>query len=182
MATVAIVYHSTYGHTEALAKSVKSGAERVGGISAILVPADGAARLRFVPAPNFAGTAEIMLRAWDQTGGTAGAAADTTTCGGITAFSVLTETARITVLEVNDSPQFSPIADLSIPDGVVWTRDISALDADGDPMTITAVTLPGWLVQSAAHTVHEVGPYPQSSVTVFPSSHSSDASWWPSPQ
>ena len=29
MAKIAIVYHSTYGHTAALAQSVKSGAERI---------------------------------------------------------------------------------------------------------------------------------------------------------
>lgn len=37
MSTIAIVYHSTYGHTEALAKSVARGVERVTGSTAALL-------------------------------------------------------------------------------------------------------------------------------------------------
>lgn len=38
MATVAIVYHSGYGHTQALAEAVAAGAESVPGVKANLVP------------------------------------------------------------------------------------------------------------------------------------------------
>jgi len=38
MARIAIVYHSSYGHTEALARSVRQGALRVAGTVAVLVP------------------------------------------------------------------------------------------------------------------------------------------------
>jgi NAD(P)H dehydrogenase (quinone) len=38
MATVAIVYHSGYGHTQALAEAVAAGAESVPGVKASLVP------------------------------------------------------------------------------------------------------------------------------------------------
>ncbi|BDV43845.1 FMN reductase [Geotalea uraniireducens] len=38
MATIAIVYHSTYGHTAGLAQSVAAGAARVGGVRVELVP------------------------------------------------------------------------------------------------------------------------------------------------
>src|SRR5262249_32062010 len=44
------------------------------------------------------------FRAWDQTTGTAGSTADTTTNGGTTAFSTATATASITVNAVNDAP------------------------------------------------------------------------------
>ena len=37
MAKIAIVYHSTYGHTEALAKSVQSGASKVANIETVLL-------------------------------------------------------------------------------------------------------------------------------------------------
>jgi NAD(P)H dehydrogenase (quinone) len=38
MPAIAIVYHSTYGHTEALARSVQTGIGRVAGIDSHLVP------------------------------------------------------------------------------------------------------------------------------------------------
>lgn len=37
MAKIAVVYHSTYGHTEAVARSVAAGAERVNGARTILI-------------------------------------------------------------------------------------------------------------------------------------------------
>ena len=40
MTSVAIVYHSQYGHTEAVAKSVLKGAASVAGVEAVLIKAD----------------------------------------------------------------------------------------------------------------------------------------------
>ena len=62
--------------------------------------------VRFRPSTNFAGTVNsaITFRAWDRTSGTAGNTADTTTNGGTTAFSTGTETASVTVTNVNDAP------------------------------------------------------------------------------
>jgi len=74
-------------------------------------PSAAAARLlepahlvRFVPTSNFNGTATFTYRAWDQTSGTSGGTADTTTNGGSTAFSTTVETATITVNAINDPP------------------------------------------------------------------------------
>uniref|UniRef100_UPI002ED09481 retention module-containing protein n=1 Tax=Candidatus Sororendozoicomonas aggregata TaxID=3073239 RepID=UPI002ED09481 len=65
---------------------------------------DGADKVRFLPDANYNGSATFDFRAWDQSTGTAGALADTTANGGITAFSTLTETASITINPVNDAP------------------------------------------------------------------------------
>ena len=55
--------------------------------------------MRFVPNVNWSGTVSngLTFRAWDQTTGTAGGTADTTTNGGSTAFSTATASASITV-------------------------------------------------------------------------------------
>jgi uncharacterized repeat protein (TIGR01451 family) len=63
-------------------------------------------RLYFQPTANFTSTvvSALTFRAWDQTSGSNGGTADTTTNGGATAFSVATDTADITVSPVNDAP------------------------------------------------------------------------------
>ncbi len=72
--------------------------------SALLLAATDS--IRFVPAQDYSGTVAngITFRAWDTTGGAAGSTADTTTNGGVTAFSTATETASITIKSVNDAP------------------------------------------------------------------------------
>lgn len=114
-------------------------------------PTGSAARLlrdtdmvRFVPSANFAGTVNpgITFRAWDRSSGTAGNTADTTTNGGTTAFSTATETARVTVTNVNDAPvldntgtmSLSPISeDASDPAGDTVASVIAS--ATGDRIT-----------------------------------------------
>ena len=59
------------------------------------------------PNANYFGGSTVTLRAWDQTTGTNGGLANTTTSGGTTAFSSATDTAAITVLSVNDVPSFT---------------------------------------------------------------------------
>ena len=75
--------------------------------NARLLASAAANRLRFVPNANYFGGSTVTLRAWDQTTGTNGGLANTTTSGGTTAFSSATDTAAITVLSVNDVPSFT---------------------------------------------------------------------------
>ncbi len=75
--------------------------------NARLLASAPANRLRFVPNANYFGSSTVTLRAWDQTTGTNGGLANTTTSGGTTAFSSATDTAAITVLSVNDVPSFT---------------------------------------------------------------------------
>ena len=74
--------------------------------SARLLTADASTRLYFQPNAEYFGTlaSAITFRAWDQTSGSNGATANTTTNGGITAFSSATDSASLTVNSVNDAP------------------------------------------------------------------------------
>jgi len=67
-------------------------------------------RVRFVPDGENADAASFTYRAWDQTLGVPGARADASSHGLTTAFSVLTDTASITVTAVNDAPVLAPVA------------------------------------------------------------------------
>jgi VCBS repeat-containing protein len=69
------------------------------GTAARLLKSDTTTRVRFVPNASFTGKVDagLTFRAWDQTSGTNGGTADTTTNGSTTAFSTATETASITV-------------------------------------------------------------------------------------
>jgi cyclophilin family peptidyl-prolyl cis-trans isomerase len=70
--------------------------------SALLLPAN--AVLQYTPDAENGETAAITYRAWDATSGSAGDYADTTTNGGATSFSVDTDTASLTVTDLNDAP------------------------------------------------------------------------------
>ena len=74
--------------------------------NARLLAADANTRLYFQPNANYSGTlaSAITFRAWDQTSGTSGTLADTTSNGGTTAFSTATDTASLTINAVNDAP------------------------------------------------------------------------------
>ncbi|MEG3972798.1 DUF4347 domain-containing protein, partial [Microcoleus sp. T2B6] len=67
--------------------------------SARLLAAAANTRIYFQPSANYSGTISngITFRAWDPTSGINGGIADTSTNGGVTAFSILTDTAAITV-------------------------------------------------------------------------------------
>ena len=78
------------------------------GAAARLLAADANTYVRFVPNANYNGTVGgLTFRAWDQTSGTAGNTADTTTNGGATAYSSATATASITINAANDAPVLS---------------------------------------------------------------------------
>ena len=74
--------------------------------NARLLAADANTRLYFQPNANYNGTlaTAITFRAWDQTSGSNGGLADTTSNGGTTAFSTATDTASLVVNAVNDAP------------------------------------------------------------------------------
>ena len=74
--------------------------------NARLLAADANTRLYFQPNANYSGTlaSAITFRAWDQTSGTSGTLADTTSNGGTTAFSTATDTASLVINAVNDAP------------------------------------------------------------------------------
>jgi trimeric autotransporter adhesin len=91
--------------------------------------------VRFVPNGVSGTTASVDFRAWDQTTGTAGTKVTTASNGGATAFSTTTETANITVSDVNAAPALdsskSPVLnaqneDAGAPVGAVGTL-VSAL-------------------------------------------------------
>ncbi|MGE5610445.1 MAG: tandem-95 repeat protein, partial [Bacillota bacterium] len=81
----------------------------VNNVAALLLPANANTRVRFVPNANWNGIVAngLTFRAWDQTSGAAGATADTTNNGRITAFSTATASSSITVNAVNDAPVLS---------------------------------------------------------------------------
>jgi VCBS repeat-containing protein len=74
--------------------------------NARLLAADGGTRLYFSPNAEFNGNlaSALTIRAWDQTSGSNGAVADTTTNGGMTAFSANTDSVSLAVTPVNDAP------------------------------------------------------------------------------
>ncbi|MBD2502393.1 DUF4347 domain-containing protein [Anabaena azotica] len=119
----------------------------VSSTSARLLAANASTRLYFQPNANFNGTINnaITFRAWDQTSGTNGGLASTTTNGGSTAFSTAIDTASITVNPVNDAPVVTPINPFTIPQNasngtVIGT--LTATDVDGN------TTFSNWAIAS----------------------------------
>jgi len=101
-------------------------------------------RVRFVPNPNFHGTATFDFRAWDESAGTDGGVADTSVHGGTTPFSAVTDTAQISVLAVDDLPTLASISRVVIPPtATTWEVMLSGI-SDGDEgletVTVTAVS------------------------------------------
>lgn len=72
--------------------------------SALLLASNSNTRIRFVPNTDFDGTRGFTFLAWDQTAGTNGGRAVTTSPGGTSAFSINTEDVFITVTNVNKAP------------------------------------------------------------------------------
>ncbi len=144
---------------------------------------DASDKIRFLPDGNNGGTDTITYRAWDETAGTHGTTADTSTNGGTTAFSTATDTAHLTVTSVNDAPVITSGAAAarvseegltngvpdSLPAGLDTTNStsasgtITATDVDGDALTMSlgtpsaSLTSGGvaiaWTLQAAGHTL-----------------------------
>jgi len=113
---------------------------------------DSTDRIRFVPNPDWNGTASFIFRAWDKTEGTPGGTADVSEGGGIYPFSLATDTASIQIIPVNDAPvlddTFSHVC-YSIEENQIDSSgtgiseiisDGSITDIDGSPAEAIAVT------------------------------------------
>ena len=110
-----------------------------------------AARIRFVPSPDYTGSASLVFRAWDQTSGASGGTGvDVSQNGGSTPFSKATETVLIEV-QATDQP---PVVDLNgLASGIDFAASflrgaapvaIAAADAgvsDADDSAIQTVTI-----------------------------------------
>jgi Domain of unknown function (DUF4347)/Cadherin domain/Right handed beta helix region/Laminin G domain len=109
--------------------------------SARLLAADANTRLYFQPNANYNGTIAnaITFRAWDQTSGTAGGTADTSSNGGTTAFSSALDSASITVTAVNDAPSATNLgaAETYTEDTALNLTDIVISDIDSANVTAT---------------------------------------------
>jgi len=107
-------------------------------------------RIRFHPAANWNGTADITFHAWDQTSGSVGALTDLTATGtgGSTAFSTATATASLIVTPVNHAPVLHASAISSLPSGTTdaagfLVSDLlgsAVSDADAGALSGLAVT------------------------------------------
>ena len=107
--------------------------------TARLLAADATTRLYFQPNANYNGTmaSAITFRAWDQTSGTNGGTADTSSNGGITAFSTATDTASLVITPVNDPPVNSvPGAQTVNEDTPLALSGVSVTDVDGNLATV----------------------------------------------
>ena len=106
--------------------------------NARLLAADVNTYVRFVPAADFNGVVSpgITFRAWDQTSGSAGGTADTTTNGGTTAFSTTTAHSDITVDEpititgthatsIGDNQTTNPFSGVTIGDTISAAETIT---------------------------------------------------------
>jgi hypothetical protein len=145
--------------------------------NALLLPADGQARIGFLPTTNYNGTVTngLTFVAWDRSSGTAGGSADTTLATA-TAFSATSGSINVVVTAVNDPPVRTggTMADLAVAeDGPSTSLGLNGLaygpgggtDENGQSITIRVTAVPttlgdvtlanGTLV--TANTVYTVG-------------------------
>ena len=138
----------------------------VGGSSALLLAADAATAVRFVPAANWNGTlaSALTFRAWDGSSGSAGTKVNPGAGGGTSAFSSVVGISAITVTPVNDAPVTAmPIADRAATQdvGCAFTlpagsfTDVDSGDTPPDTLAYAArltsgAALPSWLAFDAA--------------------------------
>ena len=116
----------------------------VNATSSLLLADNANTRLYFAPGLNYNGTSTsaLTVRGWDQTSGTAGTKVDSSTNGGITAFSSATDVVDVSVTAVNDAPVLADTAlsitvaeDAGVPSGVVgslvssFTGGVSDVDS-----------------------------------------------------
>lgn len=88
--------------------------DAIGAVSehaALLLAADAGVAIRFVPAAGYLGRASIDVRAWDRTSGVAGARADVSVHGGVTAYSAARQNAHATVSSAPPVPAAAVVAE-----------------------------------------------------------------------
>jgi hypothetical protein len=117
--------------------------------NALLLPADGTARVRFVPSGNISGSAALGFRAWDRTSGSVGGSASTLSNGGATAFSTGQAASTVSFVAVNDAPvrTGTALVNLHVDEGTTSLGLAGIAYAPGDPdesgqtltYTVTAV-------------------------------------------
>ncbi len=105
-------------------------------------------RVRFVPDPDYNGSTRFTFRAWDQTTGTHGQTANTTSTGGTTAFSATYDSAYITVNAVNDAPVLN----------AAYSPVLTAIDED---VTTSAGNTVASIVVDGSITDPDVTPAPE---------------------
>lgn len=102
--------------------------------SRLLLPAH---QVRFVPNLTYIGYAAFSFRAWDQTTGTAGSTADTTTHGGMTAYSATSDSASLFVGTIETSVSIDGSGNLVVTDiNGGMTSDTLTVQADTGAGTI----------------------------------------------
>lgn len=98
-------------------------------------------KIRYVPAINSTDSATFTFRAWDKASGTVGGTADTTSSGAVTAFSLASDTASISVSGGNALPETSTLPSvISFSEDTTGNINLSALtlsDADDDTLTLS---------------------------------------------
>ena len=89
------------------------------------VETDG--QITYTPAADFNGTDSFAYEISDGKGG------------------LDTATVALTIVAVNDAPAFTTTPETAATEDVAYTYAVAVSDADGDALTITAPTKPGWL-------------------------------------
>jgi hypothetical protein len=109
--------------------------------AALVLPADGVARLRLAPNPTGGGTvaSALTVRAWDRTTGTAGSTADAGTNGGSTAFSTGTIAIAVTVLTTGGPPIANNGSSSTAEDTTLF-GNLSGSDPQGQAITFALVS------------------------------------------
>ncbi|MBP6017182.1 MAG: VCBS domain-containing protein [Candidatus Promineofilum sp.] len=113
---------------------------------------DGTARIRFVPNPNFNGSASFSFRAWDLSGGrpTGTTGVDVSENGGTTAFSAAIEMVTLNILAVNDLSRVDLNGSLTGADyavqffeggAAVFVADPTATISDDDNTMLSKLTI-----------------------------------------
>ena len=94
--------------------------------------------VRFVPNGITGTSASLTYQAWDQSGASAGqqgSKVDASVAGGSSAFSVASDTAHITVADVNDAPVATAATAAASEDGAVVTGAVVATDVDSTALS-----------------------------------------------
>ncbi len=124
----------------------------VSNTNARLLAANTNTRIYFQPTTlNYNGTITngITFRAWDSIYGTNGSIGNSSTNGGLTAFSIATDTAAITITPVNDKPSFTATSPIAVNE-----------DSGAQTVTSWATFNPGpanEATQTATYTVSNLG-------------------------